>query len=574
MKQIKEIITAPKFRHRNNIILTLIAVTLFGAVLTNVLLYCSLHILLSADGWDNNLISQLDTHLITISSWSTVLAVVVILFMAMTLTKSLGKTISIFSDRMMDIAHGKWSTRINITREDEFGQLASGFNFMAEHIEDSLRKIQAAKDYTDNILLSAPSILIVLSNRIRTLSVSHAFEKLKDNFPFFKSDQFIDELEQEIIDNLYTGKTIKKEISIQPAGSDETLIFASTVSRIGNSGSAEVEEAPAVLLTITDITEQKRMREMVNQARQDWENTFDSIPDIITIHDKDMNIVKANIAAKKALKLDDLSSGKNNKCYHYYHGTDFPPQDCQGCECYRSGSSSTIETYEPHLNKHIEVRTIHRVNEESETVGLIHIVRDITKRKEIEYEHNQLLASVTKAKIEWEETFDTVSEFIILIDKDFNIKRCNKSFAGYIGLSANELINRKCHDYFAPSDSQSLEHCKQLISREEPMTHVEVKTEDNHWFYLSHRPICDRNGSYLHTVVIATNITDLKTAQENLSNSEEELQKRVDDLEKFYNMAVGRELKMKKLKKEMKRLENRYRKDKDDTSVPDQQCIS
>ena len=106
------------------------------------------------------------------------------------------------------------------------------------------------------------------------------------------------------------------------------------------------------------------------------------------------------------------------------------------------------------------------------------------------------------------------------------------------------------------------------------MTHVEVKTKDNHWFYLSHRPICDRNGSYLHTVVIATNITDLKTAQENLSNSEEELKKKVDDLEKFYNMAVGRELKMKKLKKEMKRLEDRYQNDKDDRSVSDQEYIS
>ena len=574
MKQIKEIITAPRFRHRSNIILTLIAVTLFGAVLINVLLYYSLHILLSADGWDSNLLSQLDAHLITISSWSTVLAVVVILFIAMTLTKSLGRTISIFSDRMRDIADGKWSTRINISRDDEFGQLASGFNFMAEQIEDSLRKIQAAKDYTDNILVSAPSILIVLSNRIRALSVSYAFEKLKVDFPSFQPDQFIDELEQEIIDNLYTGKTIKKEISIQPAGSDETLIFASTVSRIGSSCSAEIEEAPAVLLTITDITEQKRMREMVNQARQDWENTFDSIPGIITIHDNDMNILKANIAAKEALKLEDLSSEQNNKCYHYYHGTDFPPEDCPRFECYRSDASSTIETYEPHLGKHIEVRTIRRVNDESETVGLIHIVRDITERKKIEYEHNQLFASVTKAKIEWEETFDTVSEFIILIDKEFNIRRCNKSFAGYIGLSPNELIDRKCHDYFAPSDAQSLEHCKQLIRREEPMTHVEVKTRENHWFYLSHRPICDRNGSYLHTVVIATNITDLKIAQENLSNSEEELKMKVDDLEKFYDMAVGRELKMKKLKKEMKMLEDRYRKDNNDISVSDQEYIS
>jgi PAS domain S-box-containing protein len=571
MKHIKEIITAPKFRHRSNMILILFGVTMFGAVLIHVLLYYSLHIFLRNDGWDSRLLTQLDSHLITIGSWSTVIVVAVILIIALALTKSLGKTISIFSDRMMDIADGNWSTRINITRGDEFGQLASGFNFMAEHIEDSLRKIQSAKDYTDNILLSAPSILIVLSNRMRSLSVSHAFNKLRINFPSINSDQLIDALEQEIIDNLQTGNTTKNEITIQPAGSEEYLIFACTVSRIGNSGSAEIEEMASVLLTITDITAQKKMREMVSQARQDWEDTFDSIPDMITIHDKDMNIIQANKAAKKALNLGYLSPEKNNKCYHYYHGTDFAPEDCPSYECYRSGSTATLETYEPHLDKHLEVRTIPRVNDEAQTVGLIHIVRDISERREIEYEHNRLLASVTKAKIEWEETFDTVSEFIILIDKDFNIKRCNKSFAGHIGVSPDKLINRKCYDYFAPSDSQSQEHCKQLVSREEPMTHVEVKTTDNHWFYLSHRPICDKNGSYLHTVVIATNITDLKMAQEKLSKSEEDLKKKVNDLEKFYKMAVGRELRMKKLKKDIKKLEDRYQKNKDAKPVSAQE---
>jgi len=573
MKQIKKIITAPKFRHRTNIILILFTVTLISAVLINVLLYYSLHILLSNDGWDNNLLSQLDSHLISLGSLSTIIAIAVVLIMALVLTKSLGKTISIFSDRMMDIANGNWSTRINITRDDEFGQLASGFNFMAEHIEDSLRKIQAAKDYTDNILISAPSILIVLSNRMRTLSVSHAFDKLKINFPSINSDQFIDALEQEIKDNLQTGNTMKIEITIQPTGSEENLIFASTVSRIGRSGSTEIREMASVLLTITDITEQKKMREMVYQARQDWEDTFDSIPDLITIHDNEMNIIQANKAAKKALNLKDLSPDKNNKCYHYYHGTDFAPEGCASCECYGSGSTATLETYEPHLDKHLEVRTIPRINDESQTVGLIHIVRDISERKEIEYEHNRLLASVTKAKIEWEETFDTVSEFIILIDKDFNIKRCNKSFAGHIGLSPDKLINRKCYDYFSPSDSQSLEHCKQLVRREEPMTHVEVKTMDDHWFYLSHRPICDRNGSYLHTVVIATNITDLKMAQKKLSKSEEELKKKVNDLEKFYDMAVGRELRMKKLKKDIKKLKDRYQIEKNDEPVSDQEYM-
>ncbi|MBM4135560.1 MAG: response regulator [Nitrospira sp.] len=44
--------------------------------------------------------------------------------------------------------------------------------------------------------------------------------------------------------------------------------------------------------------------------------------------------------------------------------------------------------------------------------------------------------------------------------------------------------------------------------------------------------------------------------QENLLKREEELKKKVKELEEFYNMAIGRELKMIELKKEIERLKN------------------
>ena len=43
------------------------------------------------------------------------------------------------------------------------------------------------------------------------------------------------------------------------------------------------------------------MEELVFQAKQDWEETFHTITDMVTIHDKDFNIVYANKAAEKML---------------------------------------------------------------------------------------------------------------------------------------------------------------------------------------------------------------------------------------------------------------------------------
>jgi len=51
-----------------------------------------------------------------------------------------------------------------------------------------------------------------------------------------------------------------------------------------------------------------------------------------------------------------------------------------------------------------------------------------------------------------------------------------------------------------------------------------------------------------------------KRAEEALRNNEEELKKRVQELEKFYDMAVGRELKMIELKEEIERLKEELKK--------------
>jgi PAS domain S-box-containing protein len=183
-------------------------------------------------------------------------------------------------------------------------------------------------------------------------------------------------------------------------------------------------------------------------------------------------------------------------------------------------------------------------------------IRDITERKTVEGKHNKLLKEITKAKIEWEETFDAVSEFIILVDKEFNITRCNSSFARYCGEPPHALIDKKCYYQIIPGDPNSLQKCKELMSSKEAIDEVEIMTKNGEWFYISQRPLKDKEGELLYTVVVATNITHLKNAQRQLKQSEVELKEQIEDLENFYDMAVSRELKMKDLKKKILSLED------------------
>jgi PAS domain S-box-containing protein len=134
-----------------------------------------------------------------------------------------------------------------------------------------------------------------------------------------------------------------------------------------------------------DISWRREMEQQMARDRQDWEDAFDTINDMITVHDADFNIIRANRAAEKILHLPVLRMEKA-KCYQYYHGSGCPPEGCPSCNVLRTGRAEAFELYEPHLKMFIEIRAIPRLNEKGEVMGLIHVVRDITERKAQEEE--------------------------------------------------------------------------------------------------------------------------------------------------------------------------------------------
>jgi len=536
---------------KNHFIISFFIVSVLGVIMISILLHKSFVTHLNASGIDREIINGIDSELAKYCAGAAGAAIAVVLAVWLYLFRKIRAPLQQLIDRMTLMAEGKPGADIHISSKDEIGRLAEGFNRMAVTLEDSSRKLEESRHHTENILRSVPSILIVISNRLTILSSNMESNSIHEQYPTLDINEFIKQLESEIKTSMETGKTIRKEIEVVPKNSNNTLIFSSTVSRIGNNELNDDEESPSVLLTITDKTYRRRMKELVFQSRQDWEDTFDTIPDMITIHDRDYNIIQANKAATDNLKLPFLAPDGINKCYKYYHGTESAPDGCPSCKCYETAQPATFELYEENLNRYIEIRSIPRLNKESEVIGLIHIVRDITQRKKIEQEHQDLLKSVTRAKLEWEATFDTVSELIILVNKGLNIRRCNQSFADYVGLSTSEIIQKRLFDCFKLRDSKEIDHNEMLIQNEKPLTREELQSSDNHWFYVSHRPIKDKDGTYMYTVVIATNITDLKSTQNRLLESEKELKMKVNDLEKFYEMAVGREVKMKKLKREI-----------------------
>jgi PAS domain S-box-containing protein len=140
---------------------------------------------------------------------------------------------------------------------------------------------------------------------------------------------------------------------------------------------------------------------------QDWEDIFDNITDMVTIHDKDFNIIGANKAAEKM--LGNYSPQNNRlKCFQHYHGKDRPFEGCPSCECLRTGKPAVFEIFEPHLDMFVEIRAMPRFDADDNIIGSIHIVRDISERKQMENEITSLKKHLLTGELENEAAFSLI----------------------------------------------------------------------------------------------------------------------------------------------------------------------
>jgi DNA-binding NarL/FixJ family response regulator len=205
-------------------------------------------------------------------------------------------------------------------------------------------------------------------------------------------------------------------------------------------------------------------------AQREMGNIFNIISDAITIHDRDFNIIHANNAAIEILGLK-LNRILSQKCYRSYHGTDCPPELCPSCCVIKTGLPASTEVFEPNLNKHIEIRAFPRFDKENKLIGLVHIVRDISKRRKME---EDLKETVKSLKNRTDELQESVSAFKFLLKQRENDKR---ELEKHISANVKNLISpalRRLKKKTPLSEDRSLLkslefHLKEMVS---PFTHM------------------------------------------------------------------------------------------------------
>ena len=134
---------------------------------------------------------------------------------------------------------------------------------------------------------------------------------------------------------------------------------------------------------VVDISQQKENETDKHRMMIHWENTFNSMTDLIMLMSSDNTILQINDAGCRYLDMsrDEILA---MKCYELMHKTKTNPAFCPVLKAVNSKKMEVSEIEEDGRYYNITAWPI--LNEQQEITGYSHAIKDITKRKKAEIE--------------------------------------------------------------------------------------------------------------------------------------------------------------------------------------------
>ena len=138
----------------------------------------------------------------------------------------------------------------------------------------------------------------------------------------------------------------------------------------------------------------QNIKKLLLEAKENWEESFNTINDAICIHDHNCNILLANQAAEQTFGpslLEFLKQRCSNQSHKYGDSNTGTDLDVEA-------AGSTEETFHPELNRYLEIKSLPRFDKNRRFKGIVQIVRDITETKRSQKEHQMLQEQLIQAQ--------------------------------------------------------------------------------------------------------------------------------------------------------------------------------
>ncbi|MBI5847455.1 MAG: PAS domain S-box protein [Nitrospirae bacterium] len=260
--------------------------------------------------------------------------------------------------------------------------------------------------------------------------------------------------------------SIRKQLYAEPARRDELVRLMDKEGAVNNFECRLIRKEGAVITVLLNmrsvrndegtllyfegsarnITDRKRAFEALKTAKEEWELTFNAVPDLIMIVDQNHRIQHVNRALLLRLDLKPENIiGKH--CYEYMHSSLNPPVFCPHNRIMHEGKSFEGEIYDERLKGHFLLTISPLPGTDGKVRGTVHVFRDISDRKKVE-------AAVRESEYLYRTLFENASEGILYLSSDGSIAAVNNSFAKMHGYTRDEMLKMNLRDLDTPETSR------------------------------------------------------------------------------------------------------------------------
>jgi PAS domain S-box-containing protein len=274
--------------------------------------------------------------------------------------------------------------------------------------------------------------------------------------------------------------------------------------------------ATHIIGSVHDSTSHKQLEEELRHSEGKLAGMLESMSDIISMVDRDLNILWVNECARRDFGSDLIG----RKCYEVYHQRKTPchPYPCSVLKAFHDGKMHQHEV--TLIDKKGETRffegsaNIALRDTAGNPVAVLETAREITDKKNAE---RALRESERRLRL----VLDSTDDMIILQDTEGRYLYFNS--AARYGVAKDDIIGLTPHYFFDKETADRLvERVKTVVKTGQALRQetLLVWKGQTLWFSDSLSPVREADGSITGVVTVSQNITERKRTEMALRESE------------------------------------------------------
>lgn|GEM_PF-2643035 len=275
-------------------------------------------------------------------------------------------------------------------------------------------------------------------------------------------------------------------------------------------------EIEGILFIMRDVTERARIEDVLRESEKRYRHLMESITDAVTVVDREWRQVLVNSAAERFLEMpkEKLLGTRVTDALPGVEKTEFFKTMQRVMETREPAVVSGQYSFESGRVGWYEVR-VYPAEE-----GILCITTDITERVQAE-------EKLRVGEDRWDCLTSNTDDTIIIADRNRVIEYINKPLAPH---TFEDVIGKKLSDFVSKEHHDLLEESLRRVFEEGEPVEYEVSLDTKKfspgigtlWFSTSVVPMTS-SGVVSHAILIATDITERKKADEALRESEKRL---------------------------------------------------